>query len=201
MKLVNLTVLILLLSSCTNSPPKSPNDICEIFDEKRSWYKASIRTYQRWDIEPSITLAFIKQESSFQQGAKPDRERIFFGLIPWKRQSSAYGYAQVIDGTWELYKKEAGRTFASRTNFSDSVDFIGWYNNRNSKNLGISNKNARSLYLAYHEGPEGFRKGSYRSKPWLLGVADKVQRSANNYRRQFTECKDDLKNPFYFLFN
>ena len=95
MKLVNLTVLILLLSSCANSPPKSPNDICEIFDEKRSWYKASIRTYQRWDIEPSITLAFIKQESSFQQGAKPDRERIFFGLIPWKRQSSAYGLSLI----------------------------------------------------------------------------------------------------------
>ena len=43
-----------------------------------------------------------------------------------------------------------------------------------------------------------FKKGSYRSKPWLLGVADKVQRSANNYRVQFTECKDELKNPFIF---
>ena len=201
MKLLKLSLIVLILNSCTTAPPKSPNDICEIFDEKRSWYKASIRTYERWDIEPSITMAFIKQESSFQQGAKPERERIFFGLIPWKRESSAYGYAQVIDGTWDLYKQEAGRTFASRTNFSDSVDFIGWYNNRNSKNLRISKKNARSLYLAYHEGPEGFKKGSYRSKPWLLGVADKVQRSANNYRVQFTECKDELKNPFYFLFN
>ena len=82
MKLVNLTVLILLLSSCANSPPKSPNDICEIFDEKRSWYRASIKTYKRWDIAPSITMAFIKQESGFQQGAKPERERILFGLIP-----------------------------------------------------------------------------------------------------------------------
>ena len=150
MKLIKLSLLLLIINSCATSPPKSPNDICEIFDEKRSWYRASIRTYERWDIEPSITMAFIKQESSFQQGAKPERERIFFGLIPWKRESSAYGYAQVIDGTWDLYKQEAGRTFASRTNFSDSVDFIGWYNNRNSKNLRISKKNARSLYLAYH---------------------------------------------------
>ena len=110
-------------------------------------------------------MAFIKQESSFQQGAKPERENIFWSYS-WKRESSAYGYAQVIDGTWDLYKQEAGRTFASRTNFSDSVDFIGWYNNRNSKNLRISKKNARSLYLAYHEGRR-FQKGSYRSKPWL----------------------------------
>ena len=143
MRILKLFLVVLIVSSCVTSPPKSPNNICEIFDEKRSWYRASIKTYKRWDIAPSITMAFIKQESGFQQGAKPERERILFGLIPWKRKSSAYGYAQVVDGTWDLYKKETGRRFVSRTNFADSVDFIGWYNKRNSKNLGIPIDNAR----------------------------------------------------------
>ena len=201
MRILKLFLVVLIMSSCVTSPPNSPNNICEIFDEKRSWYRASIKTYKRWDIAPSITMAFIKQESGFQQGAKPERERILFGLIPWKRKSSAYGYAQVVDGTWDLYKKETGRRFVSRTNFADSVDFIGWYNKRNSKNLGIPIDNARLLYLAYHEGPGGFKRGSYKSKPWLTDVGDKVQRSADRYRQQFRGCKNRLRNPFYFLFN
>jgi hypothetical protein len=102
--------------------------------------------------------------------------------------------------TWEDYKNETDNLRASRKDFADSADFIGWYASKGYYQ-GFEKTDARSLYLAYHEGPEGFKKGSYRSKPWLLGVADKVQRSANNYRVQFTECKDELKNPFYFLFN
>ena len=36
MKLLKLSLIVLILNSCTTAPPKSPNDICEIFDEKRS---------------------------------------------------------------------------------------------------------------------------------------------------------------------
>ena len=51
-------------------------------------------------------MAFILQESSYIQGAKPERTKLL-GFIPWKRKSSAFGYAQALDGTWERYKKEA----------------------------------------------------------------------------------------------
>ena len=120
---------LIVLSSCVVSPPKKTTNICEIFYEKRSWYKAAVKTEKKWGSPAYVTLAFIKQESDFQQGAKPERTKLL-GFIPWKRKSSAYGYAQAIDGTWDLYKKQAKKPLASRTSFKDSVDFIGWYNKK-----------------------------------------------------------------------
>ena len=118
-----------------------------------------------------------------------------------KIKSSAYGYAQAIDGTWDIYKKQAKKPFASRTSFKDSVDFIGWYNKKSNKLLGIPKDNARLLYLAYHEGRGGYKKGSYKSKPWLLSVSSDVQKMSNRYRNQYDSCKKKLKSPFYFLLN
>lgn len=191
----------LFISGCTTSPPTKTSNICDIFDEKRSWYKAALKSEKKWGIAPEVTMAFIKHESSYQQGAKPERTRIFFGLLPGKRKSTAYGYAQVTDGTWEAYKKSTGYRFVSRRSFKDAVDFIGWYNNRSNKKLGIPKNNARLLYLAYHEGPNGYKKGSYRSKPWLLSVSTNVQNTSNKYANQFNKCQKRLKSPFYFLFN
>ena len=192
-------IIILILSSCAASPPKKPNDICSIFLEKRSWYKAAIKSSKRWKIPLEVNMAFILQESSYIQGAKPERTKLL-GFIPWKRKSSAYGYAQALDGTWERYKKEAKKTFAFRRNFDDSIDFIAWYNNLSHKKIGIPRDNARLLYLAYHEGQGGYKKGSYRNKPWLTDVATTVQNNANRYKSQFKSCKNKLRNPFYYLF-
>ena len=201
MKINFILITLILLASCAATPPSKTSNICDIYDEKRSWYRASLKTEKKWGIAPEVTMAFIKHESSYQQGAKPERTRIFFGLLPGKRKSTAYGYAQVTDGTWESYKKATGYRFVSRRNFSDAVDFIGWYNDRSSKKLGIPKNNARLLYLAYHEGMNGYKKGSYRSKPWLLSVSTYVQNTANMYSSQFEKCKKRLRSPFYFLFN
>ena len=201
MKINLILITLILLASCAATPPSKTSNICDIYDEKRSWYRASLKTEKKWGIAPEVTMAFIKHESSYQQGAKPERTRIFFGLLPGKRKSTAYGYAQVTDGTWESYKKATGYRFVSRRNFSDAVDFIGLYNDRSSKKLGIPKNNARLLYLAYHEGMNGYKKGSYRSKPWLLSVSTNVQNTANMYSSQFEKCKKRLRSPFYFLFN
>ena len=141
-----------------------------------------------------------KTRVRFSTRSKPERTKLL-GFIPWKRKSSAYGYAQAIDGTWDIYKKQAKKPFASRTSFKDSVDFIGWYNKKSNKLLGIPKDNARLLYLAYHEGRGGYKKGSYKSKPWLLSVSSDVQKMSNRYRNQYDSCKKKLKSPFYFLFN
>ena len=201
MKINLILITLILLASCAATPPSKTSNICDIYDEKRSWYRASLKTEKKWGIAPEVTMAFIKHESSYQQGAKPERTRIFFGLLPGKRKSTAYGYAQVTDGTWESYKKATGYRFVSRINFGDAVDFIGWYNDRSSKKLAIPKNNARLLYLAYHEGMNGYKKGSYRSKPWLLSVSTNVQNTANMYSSQFEKCKKRLRSPFYFLFN
>jgi len=45
-----------------------------------------------------------------------------------------------------------------------------------------------SRYLAYHEGWNGYARGTHKRKKWLLGVAKKVDRQANRYRAQLQRC-------------
>ena len=110
------------------------------------------------------------------------------GVIPIGRQSSAYGYAQALDGTWKEYKQEAGRIGARRNKFRDAVDFMGWYMNASTRRLGIPSTDARNQYLAYHDGRTGYARGSYRAKPWLMRIAGEVDARSNMYRSQLISC-------------
>ncbi|MDG2060985.1 MAG: transglycosylase [SAR86 cluster bacterium] len=200
LNLISLITFILIIGiGCSSLPPKNITNVCEIFKEKKSWYKAAKKTEERWKVPIPVTMAFIKQESSFIAGAKPPRTKLL-GFIPWKRPTSAKGYAQVIDGTWEMYLEDRGGWFRDRRDFEDAVDFIGWYNYKSHKSMGISLKDARSLYLVYHEGKSGFRKGNHRKKPWLLNVADKVQRQSDRYNAQYQGCKKKLGRSFFIFF-
>jgi len=192
------TLLILMASCASNSPPSNTTDVCKIFKERYSWYKAAKNTEKRWKIPVYVSMAIIKQESSFVADARPGRTKLL-GFIPWKRVTSARGYAQAVDGTWEMYLKDRDGWFVSRNDFEDSVDFVGWYNYNTHKELGISLTNARALYLAYHEGRGGYKKGSYRTKPWLLSVSDKVQRQSDIYKAQYQGCKKRLGKRFIFF--
>ena len=132
----------------------------------------------------TLQLAFIKQESSFQKNAKPPRNKLF-GVIPSKRASSAYGYSQALDGTWEDYKKSTGRISASRKNFRDAFDHFDYHKNiENYYKTDVYNH-----YLAYHEGRGGFQKKTYNNKKWLLNVAKKVKIQAIAYTKQINSCK------------
>ena len=193
------TTIFLFLFSCTSSPPADTKDVCQIFTEKKSWYRAAKKSEDNWNIPISVTMAFIKQESSFVANARPERTQLL-GFIPWKRKSSAKGYAQAIDGTWDMYLKETGGWLKQRSNFDDAVDFIGWYNNNSAKQLGISRDDARALYLAYHEGVSGFKRGNHRTKPWLLGVADEVNKQSEIYNLQLESCKKKLGRKFFLFF-
>ena len=196
----NLTIFLtfLILFGCASSPPKNPDNICKIFQEKRSWYKAAIRTEKRWKLPPYVLMSFVFQESSFQANARPEREQLF-GFIPWFRPSSAKGYSQALTKTWVDYKDETGNGGADRNNFSDSVDFIGWYASKGFYQ-GFERTDARSLYLAYHEGYGGFKKRTYRKKQWLIKVADRVQSRSEMYQKQYWGCAKDLKKKRFFIF-
>ena len=176
-------ILIFVLQSCATKPPENPDNICLIFQEKRSWYKAAIRSEKRWKIPPYVLISFVHQESSFKSDARPEREKIL-GVIPWFRPSTAVGYSQALTKTWDDYKDETGNTRANRKNFSDSADFIGWYASKGYYQ-GFEKTDARSLYLAYHEGYGGFEKKSYRKKQWLIKVADRVQARSTKYQKQY----------------
>jgi hypothetical protein len=183
--------LILVLAACTTAPPKNINNVCEIYDEYYDWYIAADAVYERWRIPQHVTMAFIHQESKFIDDARPPWQW-FLWIIPTGRASSAYGYAQALDGTWYEYQKQTENWGADRDDFEDAVDFIGWYNHKTLIRNKVNPHDAYSLYLAYHEGQGGFSRGTYKNKPWLLKIANKVRKRSEMYRYQLQNCEKEL---------
>ena len=179
--------LLSMLTSCASKPPDNQENICKIFNEKSSWYRLANKSEEKWGAPIYVQMSILRQESSFQNRVKPEREKLF-GVIPWKRKSSALGYTQAIDGTWDWYKKENNKPLASRVNFADAVDFTGWYISKTTSINKITKSDTYNQYLAYHEGHGGFERRSYRKKAWLLGVSDGVTRRGNTYKKQLKRC-------------
>ncbi len=142
---------------------------------------------RRWHVPVAVQMAIIHQESKFNATAKPPRTKLLW-FIPWSRPSTAYGYSQALNSTWELYRKSDGSFWASRENFSDGVDFIGWYANQAHRRAHIPRDNAYDLYLAYHEGVGGYQRKTYLQKKWLIQVAHKVSARAQIYKAQLARC-------------
>jgi len=186
----------ILLNACVSAPPRNVADICDIFEERRSWYKAAREAERRWGVPIPVNMAFIYQESSFEARIKPERTKIIW-IIPWSRPSSAYGYAQALDSTWAEYQQRSGNRGASRSNFADAIDFVAWYNSNSARQSRINSNNARDLYFAYHEGNAGFQRGTYRSKEWLLQAANRVQDNASRFSLQLDSCRRELDKPWW----
>lgn len=196
LRLGGLLTAAMLLAACTTSPPSQAENICEIFTEQRGWYRDAKKAEKRWGIPLSVLMAFSFQESSFQARAKPARTRLLW-VIPWRRPSTAYGYTQALDATWREYQRATGRSRARRHKFGDAMDFIGWYNRRSADQLGLPRNDAYSLYLAYHEGVGGFRRGTYRDKRWLQDAARRVHSRAYAYQTQLAGCERRLSRPWW----
>ncbi len=184
--------------ACSTTPPKNLKDSCEIFTEKDDWYPAALDSYEKWGVPIHVQLAIIYQESRFVHDAKPPRKKLLW-VIPWTRMSSAYGYGQIKDSTWDWYLKSTSRRWADRDDFDDVVDFIGWYGNVSHRKLGISKSDAYNQYLAYHEGHGGFKRKTYKKKAWLVKVARKVDARAKSYRAQLKQCEDSLDKGWWFF--
>lgn len=168
-------------------PPGRPEDICSIFGEKRAWHDSARRAAADWGVPEPVLMALIYQESSFRARARPPRRRILW-IIPWRRPTSAYGYSQALDSTWQEFRQRTGRPDAERHRFDDAAQFIGWYGEEIHRLTGVARDDAYRLYLAYHEGPGGYGRGSYRQKAWLMETARKVEARAERYRRQYGDC-------------
>ncbi len=192
-----------LLCGCLGAPePTSAEvaDACLLLEENRDWHRAMRKSAKEWGAPMGFQLAVIKQESNFDHKAKPARgKRKMLGLLPGDRPSSAYGYAQALDTTWETYKRESGNGGADRHDFDDSVDFIGWYFAKTGQMTGAGQYDYRAHYLAYHEGQSGYLKGSWRSKRWLVDVANRVSSTATRYEKQIASCKA-LRSKFLGIF-
>ncbi|MCA3486883.1 MAG: lytic transglycosylase [Rhodobacter sp.] len=189
-RLLRASILLLLLASCGGGNFSAPRDLdnaCSIIRERPRYLSAMESTERKWGIPVYVQMATIHQESKFIGNARTPHQYAL-GIIPMGRQSSAYGYSQALDGTWEEYQDDQGRRGAKRDRIRDATDFMGWYMNASHEKLGISKSDARNQYLAYHEGRVGFARGSYTKKPWLLDVADSVGNRAERYRKQLKTC-------------
>lgn len=193
-----LLLSLLLLAACTTSPPRNPNNLCDIFREKSGWYKEAKAASSKWNSPIPTMMAIMHQESRFVAKAKPPR-KYWLGFIPAGRVSDAYGYAQAKDSTWRWYKDKGGNWGADRDDFEDAIDFIGWYNNVSYRLNGISPADTYSLYMAYHEGHGGFKRRTFDSKPWLQRVASKVTSRSQTYSGQLAVCEKDLEKGGWFF--
>lgn len=186
------------LFACSTTPPQNTHNLCKIFEEKDDWYDAAADMRDKWGVPIHVPMAMMYQESSFIDDARPPRDYIFFGLIPWGRVSSAYGYSQAKTPTWADYVRETGNSGADRDDFSDAIDFMGWFISKSQKINGVSKWDAYSQYLNYHEGWGGYKRKTYLKKKWLIDVARKVKARSLRYAKQLKSCEDDLDGGWFF---
>ncbi|WP_278921990.1 lytic transglycosylase [Pseudophaeobacter profundi] len=183
--------LLLVVASCGgghNTPPRNLDNACAIIKERPKYLKAFRAAERRWGVPMHVQMATIHQESRFRGKARTPHKYLL-GVIPMGRQSSAFGYGQALDGTWEDYKRDTGRRRAKRDRIEDATDFMGWYMNTSKERNGIQLYDARNQYLAYHDGHTGYSRGTYNSKPWLVRVASQVEARSQMYQTQLATCR------------
>lgn len=182
--------LVLSIAACGGTSGRAPSnleDACEILQERRGYLSAFRATEEKWGVPVHVQMAIIYQESKFISDARTPF-RYSLGVIPMGRQSSAFGYSQALDATWREYKQDQGRFGARRDNIRDASDFMGWYLAESHERLGLALDDTRNQYLAYHDGRTGYRRGTWRRKPWLVRIAGEITARAAMYETQLATC-------------
>ncbi|MCH2076295.1 MAG: transglycosylase SLT domain-containing protein [Rhodobacteraceae bacterium] len=185
-------LLLMLLASCagggSGKAPRGLDNACSIVDQRSGYLRAFKAAERKWGVPVAVQMATIYQESKFISDARtPFRYRL--GVIPVGRQSSAFGYSQALDATWKEYQQQEGGFRSRRDNIRHATDFMGWYMAQSNEELGIPLTDATNQYLAYHDGRTGYRRGSYRGKPWLIRIAREVGDRSVMYHMQLESCR------------
>ncbi|MGB3246638.1 MAG: lytic transglycosylase [Sulfitobacter sp.] len=190
-KTLRAMIIVLLVASCgggQSSAPRNLDNACTILKERPEYYKAFRNVERKWGVPVHVQMATIHQESKFVADARTPFKYVL-GVIPMGRQSSAFGYSQALDATWDEYRKDQNRRAAKRDRIKDASDFMGWYMNQSRDRNGIALTDARNQYLAYHEGHSGFSRASYNNKSWLVAVSGKVHARSAMYEQQIAGCR------------
>lgn len=183
---------VLLLGSCGSSSgdfsaPRDLDNACSIASERPQYFRAFQRVERKYGVPVPSLMAIIYQESKFI-GDNRTPHRYALGVIPVGRQSSAFGYSQALDGTWEEYQDQEGGRRARRDDIDDATDFMGWYMAQTVDETGVPITDTRNQYLAYHDGRTGFKRGTWRAKSWLVRIAGEVEARAVMYDTQLRSC-------------
>lgn len=191
MRSVLLALVVLMLAGCASQPSNIGNT-CSVFEQNDGWFnnwrRAAYSAEREYGVPVPILMATMYVESGFRARARPPRSKLF-GFIPWTRKSSAYGYAQALDGTWDQYVRETGHVGARRADFSDAVRFVAWYHSKSNRTNGIALNDPYNLYLAYYSGHAGYRRGTWRSNQGVQDAARRATDIANKYAMQLRSCR------------
>ncbi len=183
---------VLLLGSCGASgefsAPRDLDNACSIVSERPEYLRAFRAAERKYGVPVPSMMAIIYQESKFIGNNRPPH-RYALGVIPTGRQSTAMGYSQALDGTWEEYQRITGKRSARRERINDATDFMGWYMTLTVEETGVPISDTRNQYLAYHDGRTGFLRGTWRSKSWLVRIANEVEGRAIMYDQQLRSCR------------
>lgn len=179
------------VAGCARTPTQTGN-ACAVLDQKdgffTNWQRSAKKAERTYGIPMPIILATIYTESGFKQRAKPPRKKLL-GFIPWKRPSTAYGYSQAVNGTWDQYRSKSGKNSASRTSFSDAAQFIGWYHRESVRKNGVAPNDAYNLYLNYHMGHSAYaRNGGQSNSAVATQGAQRMLAMAARYDTQLRNC-------------
>ena len=189
-RLLRTIILLTFVASCGGGDfraPRNLDDACSIVDQRPKYLRAMKQAEKKWDVPVPVLMAMIYQESKFI-GNNRTPMKYAIGVIPMGRQSSAYGYAQALDGTWQEYQRAEGGRSAKRDDIRDATDFMGWYMTLTKEETGVELYDARNQYLAYHDGRTGYLRGTYKTKTWLMRIADEVEARAIMYDQQLRLC-------------
>lgn len=176
---VNLLAFFVAIVAINTGSAKAGTDLddaCDILRDRIGWYTAASDVSKKWQISVPTILAVMHQESRFKATAAA-------------KTTSAYGYAQALDGTWGLYQEANNAADAKRTSFVASADFIGWYMGMTKQRVGVPLDDVAGHYLAYHEGHVGYRSMRWKKNKELVAVAHDVARRADAYEEQMRVCK------------
>lgn len=192
MRLIIILLLIGFLQACATATPSNRQNICALFEEKSGWYSDAKKAAEKWQSTVPIIMSIMYQESAFVAKARPARTKILW-IFPGPRPSDAYGYPQARDNTWDWYQENTRHYSARRYDFADAADFIAWYNWQSNQLAGVPLTDSFSLYLAYHEGQGGYKRGTYKGKNWLINTAKTVAARTANYDAQLRTCQEKLE--------
>lgn len=185
-------IVVLALGSCGGgsgkfSAPRNLDNACSIVSERPEYLRAFKKVERKYGVPVPSLMAIIYQESKFI-GDNRTPHQYALGVIPIGRQSSAFGYSQALDGTWKEYQDQVAGRRARRDDINAATDFMGWYMVQTVQETGVPINDTRNQYLAYHDGRTGFKRGTWRSKSWLIRIAGEVEARAVMYDTQLRSC-------------
>lgn len=162
-------------------------DMCAYYARYPKRYKVQKQYEGASGLSMIDVHTLLELESSVTPYAVPWKKQKRFGLTVLKAQSSAYGYAQVLNATWQDYEQSYPGFWLYRSNFYDSIHFAHWY--RNAFHSSLKASTLYEFYLLYHDGPGRYQRGDASS----LSLAKKAHARTNVQRKIWEDCKKSVE--------